>query len=139
MILDELGSRICIMGPSNSGKSTLAVAIGRTRGLPPIHLDQLHHRPNTDWEPRPDEEFRALHDAAILGPRWVIDGNYARCLPQRLERATGVILLDVGVQSAVDSEQCTGRPRGRAAPTRCCAPELGEPETGNACHALKSS
>ncbi|EIZ83483.1 MULTISPECIES: hypothetical protein [Methylobacterium] len=95
MILDELGSRICIMGPSNSGKSTLAVAIGRTRGLPPIHLDQLHHRPNTDWEPRPDEEFRALHDAAILGPRWVIDGNYARCLPQRLERATGVILLDV--------------------------------------------
>jgi adenylate kinase family enzyme len=95
MILDELGPRICIMGPSNSGKSTLAVAIGRARGLPPIHLDRLHHRPGTDWEPRPDHEFRALHDAAIREPCWVMDGNYTRCLPQRLEQATGVILLDV--------------------------------------------
>ncbi|SFL71417.1 AAA family ATPase [Methylobacterium pseudosasicola] len=95
MILDELGPRICIIGPSNSGKSTLAAAIGRTRGLPPIHLDQLQHRPNTDWEPRPEEEFRALHEAAILEPRWVMDGNYTRYLPQRLERATGGILLDV--------------------------------------------
>jgi adenylate kinase family enzyme len=27
MTLDDLGPRICIMGPSNSGKSTLATAI----------------------------------------------------------------------------------------------------------------
>ncbi|MCJ2060902.1 AAA family ATPase [Methylobacterium sp. J-048] len=101
MILDELGPRICIMGPSNSGKSTLAVAIGRTRGLPPIHLDQLYHRPNTDWEPRPEEEFRALHDAAILGPYWVMDGNYSQYLPQRMERATGVILLDVPTRTSL--------------------------------------
>lgn len=83
------------MGPSNSGKSTLAVAIGRARGLPAIHLDRLYHRPDTDWEPRPAAEFQALHDAAILRPRWVMDGTYSRCLPQRLERATGVILLDI--------------------------------------------
>ena len=95
MTLDDLGPRICIMGPSNSGKSTLAEAIARSRGLPPIHLDQLHHLPNTDWEPRPEEEFIALHDAAIAAPHWVMDGNYSRCLPQRLARATGYILLDV--------------------------------------------
>ncbi len=94
MTLDDLGPRLCIMGPSNSGKSTLAVAIARARGLPAIHLDQLHHRPNTDWEPRPDDEFFALHDNAIAGPRWVMDGNYSRCLPQRLAQATGVIVLD---------------------------------------------
>jgi adenylate kinase family enzyme len=95
MTLGDLGTRICIMGPSNSGKSTLAIAIARARGLTPIHLDQLHHTPNTDWQPRPAEEFTALHDAALLGQRWVMDGNYTRCLPQRLARATGVILLDV--------------------------------------------
>ncbi|MEL6061759.1 MULTISPECIES: AAA family ATPase [unclassified Methylobacterium] len=95
MRIEALGPRICIIGPSNSGKSTLAAAIGRARNLPPIHLDQLYHRPNTDWEPRPAEEFQALHDAAILGPRWIMDGNYSRCLPQRLERATGLIVLDV--------------------------------------------
>ena len=94
-MLDELGPRLCIMGPSNSGKSTLAAAISKARDLPAIHLDQLHHRPNTNWKPRPEHEFFALHDDAIRGPRWVMDGNYSRCLPQRLARATGVILLDV--------------------------------------------
>ncbi|MGU3389522.1 AAA family ATPase [Sphingomonas sp. M1A8_2b] len=95
MTLDELGPRICIIGPSNSGKSTLADAISKARGLTAIHLDQLHHLPHTDWIPRPADEFAVLHDAAILGARWVIDGNYSRLLPYRLERATGVILLDV--------------------------------------------
>jgi adenylate kinase family enzyme len=95
MLLEELGSRICIMGPSNSGKSTLADAIGRASGLPAIHLDRLFHQPNTDWLPRPEAEFIALHDEAIMAERWVMDGNYTRCLPQRLQRATGLILLDV--------------------------------------------
>ena len=95
MTLNDLGPRICIMGPSNSGKSTLADAIARMRDLPAVHLDRLHHRPNTDWEPKPHTEFVALHDAAIAADRWAMDGNYSRCLPQRLARATGVILLDV--------------------------------------------
>lgn len=95
MTLDELGSRICIMGPSNSGKSTLADAIARAKGLEVVHLDQLHHLPHTDWVARPADEFAALHDAAILDDRWVIDGNYSRLLPQRLKRATGLVLLDV--------------------------------------------
>ena len=95
MTLDELGPRICIMGPSNSGKSTMAAAISRARRLVPIHLDQLYHLPHTDWVPRPADEFDALHDAAIMGPRWVIDGNYSRLLPKRLQRATGFVLLDV--------------------------------------------
>lgn len=95
MTLDEFGPRICIIGPSNSGKSTLAKAIERTKGLPAIHLDQLHHLPHTDWVPRPAQEFAALHDQAITGERWVIEGNYTRLLPQRLACATGFVLLDV--------------------------------------------
>lgn len=83
------------MGPSGSGKSTLANAIARQSGLPAVHLDQLRHLPNTDWVMRPDAEFAALHDAAIAAPAWVIDGNYARHLPQRLQRATGLILLEL--------------------------------------------
>lgn len=101
MTLDELGPRICIMGPSNSGKSTLAAAISQARGLPVVHLDQLHHLPHTDWVPRPPDEFAALHDQAITGDRWLIEGNYARLLPQRLERATGFILLDVPTMTSL--------------------------------------
>ncbi|KPH87290.1 AAA family ATPase [Komagataeibacter intermedius] len=95
MTLDDLGPRICIMGPSNSGKSTLADAISRARGLRTVHLDRLSHLPHTDWVVRDPEDFRMLHDAEILGARWVIEGNYSRLLPQRLERASGFILLDV--------------------------------------------
>ena len=95
MTLDVLGPRICILGPSNSGKSTLAVAVARSRDLVPVHLDQLRHLPNTDWIMRPEADFIALHDAAIRGERWVMDGNYSMCMPKRLERATGLILLDL--------------------------------------------
>lgn len=95
--LGDLGPRICILGPSNSGKSTLAAAIAAARGLVPIHLDQLRHLPGTDWVERPDDDFAALHDAAIQSERWVMDGNYITHVSARLARATGVILLDVPV------------------------------------------
>ena len=101
MDLADLGNRICILGPSNSGKSTLANAIARKRGLEPVHLDVLHHLPNTDWEPRPKGEFVALHDAAIAGERWVMDGNYSICMPQRFRRATGLILLDISTPASL--------------------------------------
>jgi len=39
--LDALGPRICIMGPSNSGKSTLADAISRKTALPAVRATGL--------------------------------------------------------------------------------------------------
>lgn len=99
--LVALGPRICILGPSGSGKSTLGVAIGRKQNLPVVHLDQLHHLPGTEWQPGPAEDFLALHDAAIAGERWVMEGNYTRLLPQRLARATGLILLDVNAPTSL--------------------------------------
>ncbi|MGI4758295.1 MAG: AAA family ATPase [Janthinobacterium lividum] len=95
MELSQLGDRICIMGPSNSGKSTLADAIARRLQMQVVHLDVLYHLPGTDWEPRPFADFERLHDESIQAPRWVMDGNYSQLLPQRLARATGLILLDI--------------------------------------------
>jgi adenylate kinase family enzyme len=95
MTLDDLGPRIIILGPSNSGKSTLAEAIARAKGFEAVHLDQLHHLPGTDWLQRSPEEFVRLHEAAIAGERWAMDGNYSRLLPSRLARATGVIRLEL--------------------------------------------
>jgi len=93
LALTDLGQRIMICGPSNSGKSTLAVSLGQKLGLPAVHLDLLRHLPNTDWVQRPDAEFYRLHDEAILGDAWVMEGNYSILMPQRLKRATGIILL----------------------------------------------
>ncbi|HEY4200024.1 MAG TPA: AAA family ATPase [Devosiaceae bacterium] len=91
--LDALGPRICICGPSNAGKSTLAAAIARKQGLPAVHLDQLYHFPDTNWQPRPPEEFARLHAEAIAEDRWAMEGNYFALVPSRLTRATGIILL----------------------------------------------
>lgn len=94
--LADLGPHICIFGPSGSGKSTLALAIGRAIDAAVVHLDQLHHLPDTDWVKRPAADFAALHRAAIAGERWVIEGNYSSLMPERIARATGIILLDIG-------------------------------------------
>lgn len=95
--LAALGPRIIIIGPSNSGKSTLAVALAQKLSVAPVHLDQLRHIPNTNWQERPYDEFQRLHDAAILQDAWVMEGNYTALLPHRFDRSTGVITLNSNV------------------------------------------
>ena len=94
--IEALGPRICVCGPSCSGKSTLAVALGRRLGLPVIHLDRLRFIPGSDWEQRPNGELEALHEEAVSGERWIIDGNYRGLVPRRLEAATGIVELLTG-------------------------------------------
>lgn len=93
--LQDLGPRIIILGPSSSGKSTLATRISDKAQLPIVHLDQLFHQPNTDWVPQPFDIFQSLHDEAIKKDHWIMEGNYTKLLPKRLSRATGIILLDI--------------------------------------------
>jgi len=60
--LSNLGPRICILGPSNSGKSTLAKAIGNKKSSQVFHLDQLFHLPNILWQERSEDDFLRLHN-----------------------------------------------------------------------------
>ena len=84
--------RILIIGCSGAGKSTLARKLGEKTGLPVVHLDALF------WKPGWVETEREVFDARVLAelekPAWIIDGNYARTLPVRLEKCDGVIYLD---------------------------------------------
>jgi adenylate kinase family enzyme len=93
--LESLGQRIVILGPSGAGKSTLCAALALKLGARPVHLDTYFHQPGTKWQPRPAVEFIRLHASAIAGDRWVSDGNYSRLLSTRLDRATGVLWVDV--------------------------------------------
>lgn len=84
--------RVLVLGCPGAGKSTLARTLGEALSLPVVHLDKLWWK--SGWINRTAEEFDALLDAVLLGEDWVIDGNYLRTLPRRLERCDAVVLLD---------------------------------------------
>ena len=95
--LETLGPRIIVLGTSNAGKSTLALALSRKLQRQVVFLDLLRHLPDTDWELRDLASFERLHLHALEGESWIIEGNYSALLPMRLTRATGIILLDCNV------------------------------------------
>jgi adenylate kinase family enzyme len=87
--------KIAMMGPSCSGKTTLAPRLADRLGVPHIELDALHHRPN--WQEAPAEELRHEVEAALAGlDGWVADGNYMDKLGTWLiDQADTVVWLDL--------------------------------------------
>ena len=59
--LEELGRRICIIGPSSTGKSTLAKLLGENLQVKVCYLDQLAHVPYTNWKLRDKSLFSMDH------------------------------------------------------------------------------
>lgn len=84
--------RIMIIGCGGAGKSTLARQLGEKTGLPVVHLDKLFWRPG--WEQISREEFDRLHRDAMMGEQWILDGNFDRTMPERIEQCDTVIYLD---------------------------------------------
>jgi adenylate kinase family enzyme len=88
----NLKQRILVIGCSGAGKSTLSRALGQRLALPIIHLDRAYWR--AGWRSIPDEDFASAVDELIKADRWVMDGNFARTMEVRLQRADTVVYLD---------------------------------------------
>ena len=84
--------RIMIIGCGGAGKSTLARQLGEKTGLPVIHLDKLFWRPG--WVQISREEFDKLHREALMGEKWIMDGNFDRTMAERIKYCDTVIYLD---------------------------------------------
>jgi adenylate kinase family enzyme len=86
-------NRIAIVGCSGSGKSTVARALGKSLGLPVIHLDQLWWK--AGWIESEFSDFEARVAVACRGQRWIADGNYSRTYHLRFPNADAIVWLDL--------------------------------------------
>ncbi len=84
--------RVIIIGSPGAGKSTFARSLAKKTGLPLFYLDMIYHKPDRTTVTR--EEFDRRLDAIMQSKEWIIDGNYNRTIPKRLEKCDTVFLLD---------------------------------------------
>ena len=84
--------RILIIGCGGAGKSTLARQLGDKLGLPVVHLDGIFWLPN--WVERDRDEFDERIRQELVKETWIMDGNYNRTLPERIQYCDTIIYLD---------------------------------------------
>ena len=85
--------RILIIGCAGAGKTTLSRQLQEKLGLPVVHLDQIWWSPG-NWEHLERDAFDKALLLELEKPRWIMEGNYDRTLPMRLEHCDTVIWLD---------------------------------------------
>lgn len=116
--------RILIIGCGGAGKSTLARQLGEKLNIPVVHLDKLFWHPG--WVESTKEEIDQKILLEMEKPQWIMDGNYNRTMPQRLQYCDTVIYMDfsrfaclIGVFKRVITTYGTVRPdMGEGCPER---------------------
>lgn len=116
--------RILIIGCGGAGKSTLARQLGEKLNIPVVHLDKLFWHPG--WVESTKEEIDQKILLEMEKPQWIMDGNYNRTMPQRLQCCDTVIYMDfsrfaclMGVFKRVITTYGTVRPdMGEGCPER---------------------
>lgn len=95
--------RAIVIGCPGAGKSTFARRLRDRTTLPLHYLDILWHK--SDRTTVTQAEFDRRLAAVLVGERWIIDGNYLRTLPPRLERCQAVFFLDYPLELCLAGAQ----------------------------------
>ena len=85
--------RVLIVGCAGAGKTTFALALAEKTGLPLVHLDQIYWC--GQWERLSREAFDSALQKELEKPEWIIDGNFDRTLPHRLQYCDTVFFFDL--------------------------------------------
>lgn len=86
--------RLHIIGPTASGKSTLAAEIGVLVGAPVYHLDSILTDGPSWHRQRPRESRMAYIRSIVCQPAWVSEGVYLSWTEELLLNADMIIWLD---------------------------------------------
>ena len=84
--------RILLIGNAGAGKTTFAKQLALKLHLPLVHLDNLYWR--GDWDQLSRDEFEVNLQSELEKPQWIIDGNYNRTIPYRLQYCAPVFYFD---------------------------------------------
>jgi adenylate kinase family enzyme len=85
-------NRICVIGCSGGGKTTLAHALGQRLDLPHISMDKAFFW-LPGWKKRDKTEERALIAEAVAAERWIMDGTGSSSFDVRMPRTDVVLWL----------------------------------------------
>ena len=85
--------KIIVIGCPGSGKSTFAGKLHQITGIPLYYLDMLYW--NADKTTVEKSVFLARLAHVLQGDTWIIDGNYASTMEQRLAACDTVFFLDL--------------------------------------------
>ena len=85
--------RILVIGCCGAGKSTFSKQLSERLNLPLVQLDRLFWKPG--WIEQEELIFADLLQVELERDKWIIDGNYLKSLPLRLQYADTVIFLDL--------------------------------------------
>lgn len=92
--------KIIVIGCPGGGKSTFSRRLNQLTNIPIVYLDMIYHRPDKTTVSR--EQFDIKLQQILEWEEWIIDGNYARTLPVRLEQCDTVFWLDYPLEVCLD-------------------------------------
>ncbi len=91
--------KIIIIGCPGAGKSTFARKLRDKLGIELFYLDSIYHKEDRTTISR--EEFDAILADIMKNEQWIIDGNYQRTIPARLQNCDTVFLLDYPLETCI--------------------------------------
>ena len=91
--------KIIVIGRPGSGKTTLSNKLGKILNIPVFYLDRFVA--DSNGKRIPQNEFINKQEEIMKGEKWIIDGNWANTIINRIKHTDTVILLDFPVHQAL--------------------------------------
>ncbi len=88
--------KVLVIGCPGGGKSAFSRHLAEKTGLPLVHLDMLNWLPDRTTVSR--EELDSRIAAVLAADAWIMDGNYNRTQPRRMDAADVVFFFDMPVE-----------------------------------------